>query len=82
MTDIKIGQYVYEIFDPTNNGTVHSITTTQIIVNTKKGIITYQKDRVTNDYHLIIDNLINSVDEWKELWFQKKKDTDSLIKSI
>ena len=56
MTEIKIGDQVYEIFDPKNNGPVQNITETQIIVNTKKGYITYPKNRVTNDYHLIINN--------------------------
>tara|TARA_B110001469_G_scaffold126830_2_gene145589 strand:+ start:551 stop:808 length:258 start_codon:yes stop_codon:yes gene_type:complete len=80
MTEIKIGDQVYEIFDPKNNGPVQNITETQIIVNTKKGYITYPKNRVTNDYHLIINNLIENVEEWKSLWFQNKKDTQSLYK--
>ena len=37
MEEIKIGQHVYEIFDPNNNGLVVQIDGDNIIVDTSKG---------------------------------------------
>ena len=80
MTDFKIGQHVYEIFDPNNNGLVTQIDGDDIIVDTPKGKKKYNKSRITTDYHIVIKNLLERVDEWKELWFQKKDECDILRK--
>ena len=80
MTDFKIGQHVYEIFDPNNNGQVVQIDSNYIIVDTKKGKKKYDKSRITTDYHIVIKDLLERVDEWKELWFQKKAECDTLRK--
>ena len=78
MTDFKIGQHVYEIFDPNNNGLVTQIDGDDIIVDTPKGKKKYNKSRITRDYHVVIKDLLGRVDEWKELWFQKKAECDTL----
>tara|TARA_B100000242_G_scaffold292202_1_gene267091 strand:+ start:1159 stop:1404 length:246 start_codon:yes stop_codon:yes gene_type:complete len=80
MEEIKIGQHVYEIFDPNNNGLVVQIDGDNIIVNTPKGKKSYNKSRITIDYHMVIKDLLERVDEWKELWFQKKGECDTLRK--
>ena len=77
--DFKIGDYVYEKFDPRNQGIIDNISLNTITIKTKNGIKEYPRDRVTKDYHSIITTLIDSVDEWKGLWFQKKKDVDILL---
>ena len=46
MTDFKIGQHVYEIFDPNNNGLVTQIDGDDIIVDTPKGKKKYNKSRI------------------------------------
>ena len=81
MTDFKIGQHVYEIFNPNNNGLVTQIDGDNIIVDTQKGKKKYDKSRITMDYHIIIKDILERVDEWKELWFQKKAECDELRKS-
>ena len=61
MTDFKIGQHVYEIFDPNNNGLVTQIDGDDIIVDTPKGKKKYNKSRITRDYHVVIK------DFWEEM---------------
>lgn len=78
MTDFKIGAHVYEIFDPRNNGLVIQLEIDDVIVETRKGKVSYKKNRITDDYHMVISNLIESVDEWRDLWFQKKRECDVL----
>ncbi len=78
--DFKIGNYIYEIFDPNNQGIIDNIYGNTITMKTKNGLKEYPRDRVTKDYHSIITTLIGVVDEWKELWFQKKKEVDILSK--
>ena len=78
MDNFVIGQYVYEIFDPKNSGTIKELTLDDVIINTSNGLITLGKDKITNDYHQIIKNLLENVEEWKELWGQSKRDIRSL----
>lgn len=78
MTDFKIGTHVYEIFDPRNNGLVIQLGIDDVIVETRKGKVSYKTNRITKDYHKVISTLIESVDEWRELWFQKKHECDAL----
>ena len=49
-----------------------------VIVETRKGKVSYKTNRITKDYHNVISTLIESVDEWRELWFQKKHECDAL----
>ena len=78
MDNLSIGQYVYEIFDPKNSGTIKEITLDDVIINTSNGLKTLGKDKITNDYHQIIKNLLENVEEWKDLWEQSKKDIHAL----
>ena len=78
MTDLKIGQHVYEIFDPRNNGMVIQLDGEKVLVKTEKREVWYDKSRVTIDYHSVINDLIGRVDEWRELWFQKKDECETL----
>ena len=81
MSDFKIGHHVYEIFNPNNNGLVTQIEGENIIVDTPNGKKTYNKSRITTDYHIVIKDLLERVDEWKERWFQKKAECLSLSKN-
>ena len=78
--DFKIADYIYEKFDPRNQGIIENISVNTITMKTTNGIKEYLPDRVTKDYHSIIITLIDTIDEWKELWFQQKKVVDILSK--
>ena len=82
MEDFKVGDYVYEIFNPRNNGSISSISHNYIVVDIGGKPVTYKTNLITKNYHTIINNLINRVDEWKELWFEKKNTVNFLLKKL
>lgn len=79
MEEFQVGDHVYEIFDPSKNGLVSSISPNSIIVDIGGKLVTYEKQFITKNYHTIINNLIVRVGEWKELWFEKKNNYNSLL---
>ena len=82
MEEFQVGDHVYDIFDPKNHGLVSSISPNSIVVDIGGKPVTYETNLITKNYHLIINNLLERVGEWKELWFEKKNTVNLLLKKL
>ena len=80
METYKIGEYVYNTTNPNNSGTITEIHNETYLVKTETGDEEWFPKTFSRDYHQIIKNLLEDLNDMKESWF-RQKDEITLLKS-
>jgi len=80
METYKIGEYVYNTTNPNNSGTITEIHNETYLVKTETGDEEWFPKTFSRDYHQIIKNLLEDLNDMKESWF-RQKDEIALLKS-
>ena len=82
MSSFLIGQTVYCINEPSKRGIIKTIGSDYIEIQepNRNTLIVKNKKLYTNDYQIIIDNLINDNNELKETFFTNKKYIQNILK--
>jgi hypothetical protein len=80
METYKIGEYVYNTTNPNNSGTITDIHNETYLVKTQTGLKEWVPKTFCRDYHQIIKNLLEELNDMREAWFRQKDDI-AILKS-